>query len=242
MQCEEFRLNIDTAPADDFAGRAEHASGCEACASYAESATALEDLIGKALRIPVPDIAMPALSELTDNVVALPTRKARAAGRLPVWIGLAASVALAVFVGFRFQAADTSNAEFLAGEILAHMVHEDYSRVVTATPVSYGTLKSVTEASNTSVNPDLGLVSYAMSCEINGHSIPHLVVQGQNGPVTILILPNENIGEPFELNDENFHGTILPVGNGGSVAIIGRKGESFDDIRKKVGQTIRLSI
>lgn len=241
MQCEDFRLQIDSAPDEAFDGKDEHLGSCQACTDYLEKASAFEALLGQALRVDVPELAMPDLDAATDNVVSLHPKR-ESTNKLPTYLALAASITLAVFVGFKFLNTGDADTRDLADQILVHMAHEEYSRVVTATPVSHQTLQEVTGPAAAEVDEDLGLISYAMSCEINGNLIPHLVVQGKNGPVTILILPNEDVRKAFELQSADFHGTILPVGKRGSVAIIGRKGEAIDDIREKIGENLRLSI
>lgn len=241
MQCEDFRLQIDSAPGEAFDGKDEHLGSCPACAAYLEKASAFEALLGQAFRIDVPEVSNPAFDAAQDKVVSL-RPKSKAANRLPAFLALAASITLAAFVGFKFLGSGEADTRELADQILAHMAHEEYSRVVTATPVSHEALQEVTGPAAAEVDDGLGLVSYAMSCEINGNLIPHLVVQGKNGPVTILILPNEDVRKAFELQSADFHGTILPVGKRGSVAIIGRKGEAIDDIREKIGENLRLSI
>lgn len=246
MKCEEFRQSIDGAPADNFDGREAHLESCEACADYAGRAQSFEQLIVQALNVPVPDAIGAIRPESESNVVELHT--GRAPSSMPAlsyaWLGLAAGVVLAVFVGFRLSAPlpDVSaRSQLLASEVLSHMNYEAYSRQVTTKPAAFEQVDSVTRTADVAVSDDLGLISYAMSCEINGNTIPHLVVQGKYGPVTILILPEEPIDRAIALDNADYHGSIIPVGDG-SVAIIGRKGEPIDEIRNKVDNAIRLSI
>jgi Protein of unknown function (DUF3379) len=68
---------------------------------------------------------------------------------------------------------------------------------------------------------DIGRVSYAMSCTFRGHRVPHLVVQTQTGPVTVLLLPEErSITEPQALDEGGYAGVILPAPRGG-IAVLG---------------------
>ena len=46
-------------------------------------------------------------------------------------------------------------------------------------------------ANGGTMSNNVGLVSYAQTCIINGRSIPHLVIQGKDGPVTLLLMPEE---------------------------------------------------
>ena len=248
MNCDEFRQQIDAAPGEDFDGRDAHLTDCESCTEYAAHADSFEDLITRAMRVPVPSAVSEISLEAESNVIELRPPRSKGSRKFPLsppaWIGLAAGVVLAAFIGLRLNAPAPGQSEysqFLAAEVLSHMVYEPGSRVVTAKPVAYERMETVIEPAEVDVSEELGLISYAMSCVINGNTIPHLVVQGRYGPVTILIMPEEKIEAPIALENAEFHGSIIPVGDG-SVAIIGRRGEAIDDIRNKVGNAIRLSI
>ncbi len=244
MKCEDFRLQWDGAGSASFDGAEEHLEECPACAEFAASTPQFDARLKRALEVPVPALEFQVPDD--DNVVALTGRGGAApAGRSRglTWLALAASVALAALLGFRmFATPPAPGNNLLAEQVLEHMEHEEYSRVVTAQAVTGERLQSVVQTANAEVKPTLGLVSYAKSCEINGRLVPHLVVQGEHGPVTIIILADEAVDEAIELESDEFHGAIVPVGHGGSVAIIGRKGESIDDVRARVGESIRLSI
>lgn len=247
MNCEEFKNNHDAAPAESFDGRDEHLAGCSDCRALVEASTAFESVLSAALSVPVPEFAMPNLSETAQVVSIGRAAPRRLASRAGWWLAAAASVTLAVGIGAKVltpavDSVDPSQGAVLAAQLLDHMRHEPYALVVSEQAVASDKLVRVTHAADSQVDEQLGLVSYASSCEINGQTIPHLVVQGKAGPVTILILPNESVDGPITLDDDDFHGAILPVGGRGSVAIIGRKGESIDDIRERVRDSIRLSI
>ncbi len=79
-----------------------------------------------------------------------------------------------------------------------------------------------------------------MSCSINGNDVPHLVVQGEKGPITILLMPKERVEAASEIEGENVHGLILPVGDG-SIAIIGGKEESLDRVQQNVMDSVSWS-
>jgi hypothetical protein len=88
---------------------------------------------------------------------------------------------------------------------------------------------------------DVGLVTYAQSCIINGKSIPHLVIQGVHGPVTLLLMPEESVNAPVSLMGESVNGVILPHGDG-SIAIIGEREERIQDLEQKVVEAVEWSI
>jgi hypothetical protein len=94
------------------------------------------------------------------------------------------------------------------------------------------------------MDQDIGLVTYAMSCVINGRTVPHLVIQGNKGPVTLILLPEETIDASVPLTGENVHGVLLPVGNG-SIAVIGQREDQLDeigDIGRKLAESVEWNI
>ena len=75
---------------------------------------------------------------------------------------------------------------------------------------------------------------------INGKKIPHLVIQGERGPVTILLLPDEAIDDAVQLEGESINGVLLPVGEG-SIAIIGERDEQRGKIQQNVVNSVTWS-
>jgi hypothetical protein len=103
-------------------------------------------------------------------------------------------------------------------QIVAHMDHEEASRRATSVPVATRTLDRVVRPRVSAMDRDIGLITYAMSCVINGRTVPHLVIQGRSGPVTLILLADETIDAPIPLSGDNVHGVLLPVGSG-SIAV-----------------------
>ena len=129
----------------------------------------------------------------------------------------------------------------LAEQVIAHLDYEPRALTVTDVAVSDQRLYSVVRPAIATLDRDLGLITYAMSCKINGREVPHLVVQGEKGPVTILLMPHEQIDMPIRLEGQSIEGVILPVGDG-SIAIIGERGEPIDQLKTRVTETVKWSI
>ena len=238
MNCEQYRKAIAADPSyDDSSG---HLSDCAACEAYRAEILELEQMIGRALALDVPELAIPELPEVvaeessessastTDNLVTLPNRRRV----YQTWFAMAATVVVAAFLGFRLL---SSGIEYdsLADEVLAHLDHEPYALRVSDVAVSDARLASVVPANVAQMDHSAGLITYARSCVINGHEVPHLVIQGERGPVTILLMPQETISGPQQLEGVNINGVILPVGSG-SVAIIGESDEPLEKIQHQV--------
>lgn len=235
MNCEDYRQKIATDPS--YQGGEAHLSACADCRAFRDEMRVLDQKIARALAVSVPELRIPDLPELdTTGVVSLTARRSFKA---PVWMAVAATVVLAAFVGLRMIGGNVAYPT-LADEIVAHLDHEPYALRVTDEPVDDRRLAKVVPASVAAMNHDAGLITYAQTCVINGKEIPHLVIQGEQGPVTVLLLPNEAVDSPIPIEGESINGVILPVG-GGSVAIIGERNEKLEAIRENVVNSVTWS-
>lgn len=241
MNCEDYKEAIAADPSASFEGGAEHVAACETCAAFKAEMQALDARIAKALAIDVPELELPELSEIEDdNVVNLPF-KGKQKLSTPTWIGIAATVVLAAFIGVRMIDLDAGSGLSLSEEVLAHLDHEPQALKVTNVAVSDERFSSVVNSSVGTMDRNVGLVTYAQSCIINGKTIPHLVIQGQKGPITLLLMPEEMIDSAVTLDGKGVNGVIIPMGHG-SIAIIGERDEPLDAIEQEIINSVEWSI
>lgn len=235
MDCENYKL-IQTADPASVEG-AEHLASCADCRQYDDELQVLNGKIAQALDIAVPELKLPELPELVaENVAVLHPRRAVTK---PVWFALAASIMVAVFIGVSLSGVDDADLS-IVDQLLAHIDHEPYA-LRSVRPVSAKRLAKVVPASIATMDNEAGLITYAQSCVINGRDVPHLVIQGENGPVTILLMPKEAISEKTAVDGESVHGFIFPFGDG-SFAIIGEKGEPIDQMKRRVMESVTWDI
>ena len=98
MNCDEYKQAEGTDPS--FDGGAGHLGECPSCQKYRRDMQVLDQEIGRALALEVPELTMPSLDDVdTGNVVTLESRRPLT---MKTWFSVAATVALAVFIGFRF--------------------------------------------------------------------------------------------------------------------------------------------
>lgn len=234
MNCEEYRQAIGADPS--FDGGAAHLSECASCQAYRKEMLELDKAISKALSIDVPELNVPELPDVdASNVVSLSSRRWTS----PTLLAMAATVVLAAFIGLRMFGS-VGDYDTLGEELLAHLDHEPYALRVTSVPVSDDRLKSVIPPDVAQLDHRVGLITYAQSCQIHGHDVPHLVIQGERGPVTILLMPHEKVDGPQSVLGESVNGVILPVGDG-SIAIFGERDEPLGRIEKKVLDSVTWS-
>lgn len=240
MNCEEYRQLVAANPS--FDGGADHLSACDDCRAFRTEMQALDEKINQALQINVPSLTLPELpvhdsgDADSGKVVSLASRRPRAR---PAWFALAATVLLAALIGIRMVGVEETY-DSLADEVLAHLDHEPVSLRPSTTPVSDRRLAATVPDNIARMDHSAGLITYARSCEINGKAVPHLVIQGALGPITILLMPEETVSAAVSLDGESTHGVILPVGDG-SIAIIGAREEDLERVEKSVLSSVTWS-
>ncbi|MCH9004336.1 MAG: DUF3379 family protein [Proteobacteria bacterium] len=235
MNCEDYRAALTADP--EFEEDSGHVHACADCQAYSSEILALNEDIAAAMEITVPDLQLPTLAEIdAENVVTLPERRGLSK---PTWLALAATVLLAAVFGIRMTGVGEPYGT-LEEQVLAHVDREAAAVAASSTRVSDGRLARTVPRNIATMNHDSGLITYAQSCIINGRTVPHLVIQGERGPITILLMPEETVSEAKTLEGKNIRGIILPVGNG-SIAIIGHRDEQLERVKQNVLKSVTWS-
>jgi hypothetical protein len=214
MDCTEVRRALLADPRDITAEMAAHRDTCHDCAQFAQQLLRFEGRLERALRVETPDV---------------PVRHVRPAmGRVfehRGWLAIAASVLVAVVVAGSLWLAVPGPS--LAADVVTHMAGEPEAWQTTDVPVPGSDLSTVLDESHLSLKPDVGVVSYAQSCQFRGHHVPHLVVQTAAGPVTVMVLVHEPVRAATQFDENGYRGVIVPVAGHGSLAVLAR-GEATD--------------
>ena len=230
MHCIAFRRAVGADPKSAEPQVLEHAAVCPACAQYRREMLSLDGLLHRALAIEVPETAA---QPQPASVQAERTAKRRFAP----WFALAASVVLATGIGFGLWT--TLPRESLAVTVVEHLSHEPEAMVATSARVAPFALDEVLAKGGIRLRDGLQGVSYARSCPIRGHAVPHLVVQTERGPVTVLVMANEPLADEVKLDGTGLEGTIVPAGRG-SIAIIGGGAAAVDEVRNRVLEAVEF--
>jgi hypothetical protein len=205
IDCAEYRRALLTDPHAAGPELAEHLAHCPVCPAYRERVLRFEGRLTRALRIDAGAAQVPPLRV-----------------RRNVWLAMAASVVAALLVGTLWLGAPHAS---LAADVVAHMAEEPQAWA--RSPVPAPNLAPVLAEAGMTLRPDAGLVSYAQSCLFRGRHVPHLVVQTDMGPVTVMVLVHENVAAARTFDEGGYRGTIVPVPGHGSIAVL-VKGEEGD--------------
>jgi hypothetical protein len=140
------------------------------------------------------------------------------------WMAMAASVLIVLAVAGGLWLAPKPS---LAAAVVAHMAGEPQAWAATDIPVPPPELADVLRDSHMRLSSAAGIVTYARTCVIRGHQVPHLVVQTDQGPVTVMVLVHESSSKPGPFDQEGYRGVILPVAGHGSLAVLAQ-GQKID--------------
>lgn len=218
MECLEFRRICEVEPnrvSPDFLA---HTKECRACARHLQRARRIDALIGTALRIDVPG------SEV--HVVDIGTRR-----RARRWLGIAAGVAIACGVSLALWLA-VPERPALALEVVDHVRGEPAALRANSAVTDTAAVKGLLARYGVRLNEAIGPVTYFMLCPFHGTLVPHFVVRGPEGSVTVLILIDRPVSEASTFALGDFSGEIVPARRG-SIAVVGylRRPDSAEETR-----------
>ena len=226
IDCNEYRRRLTAEP--QLAAEPDaHRDSCADCAGFAKRLLAFESRLAAALRVDLPASGAP------SNVVPLLPRKA--AGAPQRWLAVAASVLVGVGLAAVLWLGSAEST--LAADVVQHMAHEPTSWAQTDARVPDAELAGVLKDAHVRLLPDMNRVSYAMSCSFRKHHVPHLVVQTDKGPVTVMVLAHEEVKKPQHFDEQGYRGMIVPMPGHGSVAVITR-GTSMPDTERVVADLV----
>jgi hypothetical protein len=203
-------------PHDPEAGLREHRESCQDCKLFTERLLRFESRLDRALRVD-----LPAHADRVAQVLPLrPLRARRGSAYRKGWFAMAASVLLAVVVaGVLWLSAPGPS---LAADVVTHMGGEPEAWRRTDVPVPSVDLQEVLHDSQLRLGNGAEHVSYAQSCEFRGHRVPHLVIQTESGPVTVMVLVHEHVQKTVRFDEQGYRGVIVPVAGHGSLAVLTR--------------------
>jgi hypothetical protein len=204
IECTQYRRTVLADPHADSPELAEHLAHCAECPAYRERLLRFEGRLTQALRI---DARVPRLRVARNG-----------------WLAMAASLVVALLVGTLWLGAPHAS---LAADVVAHMAGEPEAWARTDVAVPAADLAPVLAEAHMRLRPNAGMVSYAQSCLFRRHHVPHLVVQTDMGPVTVMVLVHENVAAARMFDEGGYRGTIVPVPGHGSIAVL-VKGEEGD--------------
>jgi hypothetical protein len=193
----------------------------------------LDRRVLKALQVDVPPARVRALPTPDTDAAAVPAARRRTF-RSPMYALAASAAGVAVLVAMLWSAFPR---ETLAGAIVDHMSHEPQAWGTT-TPIPASAVAYALARTGVRLEGDAGDVTYANTCWFRGRGVPHLVVRSASGPVTIMVLPHENVSRRLAFDEGGYRGVLVPAPRG-SIAVLSRDPADVDGIAARALGAIR---
>ncbi len=232
MNCEDFRQNLLAAPDDMSDAMASHMEACEPCQGVASQMLAMDTVLREAMQVEVPQ-------NLGQTVLMQKILRSKRRFNIPLF-----AVAATVLLGLGFATGSylgRASTSELTDALIAHVEHEPILLQPSTEVVELQRVSNVLLQANVTLRADIGRVRHAGLCEFNGKTVPHLVVTTQNGPVTVMLLPDETVDSVQSFDNGVFSGVIVPNGRG-AIAIIGGDSSDIELVRQQFNQAVEFSI
>lgn len=157
-----------------------------------------------------------------------------------VHLALAASIAF-VF-GVSFTVWQQQRVIDLSEHALAHVYHEyDGFALKSEGNVGLGKVNAQLASIGTQITDKISRVYFANFCTFEGVKSYHMVMQGENGKVSVFVLPrNAKHSSVAEFSDGKMHGETLEFDNT-RLIMVGEQGQSFDELKSKISERMQFS-
>jgi hypothetical protein len=231
MRCLEVRHSLNTEPANKAAEIVNHLKRCPECSQYVAQVDQFESKLANTLKVDVPEgLAYRIL--LTQNIT---SQRANKMARRRFY-GIAASVmfTLTLVAGLIYF-----NQPYSLDQVaLLHVKNEQY-HLNDRDNVQLAALNRILSPLNLKLSNSIGTINYAGACKIRNNRGGHIVLQGKNAPITLLLMPGEYVAQKETVKGDKFKGIILPIENG-SIALIGEDEKELEPLLNKITQSLRV--
>jgi len=229
----EFRRRLYADPADDDIAILEAIQSDANRAKFAEELKHIDAVLDSTLKVDVPEgLAERLLLRQTMDVHQRQKKTMRS------YMALAASVAF--IAGVSLTMLRTPDAQ-LSQHVLAHVYHEidtvvgDVDEQVALNQVNAKLASYGAQMSNVSEH-----IYYANHCDFDGKRSLHMVIGGEQGKVTVFLVPNVHSFEqlPASFADERFNGIMQTRGDVGIITVAEHK-EDAKRAQQQLQETLR---
>lgn len=237
VTCLDVRRLVGAEPKLRDPGVLEHCKECKSCAAFVREMQALEARIERAFKVEVPE-GLEARIALDGSL-----KNAQSRWRQP-WLAAAASVLMVLGIGVTSYLHQHPRGEDLSTAVVGHILNPEEAEAIGPDRSLIHDASLVTDAADgagVKLKAELAGVSYAHTCLFRGERVVHLVVQGEHGPVTILLLPHIHVDQTVPVDEQGFHGVIVPQGQG-SIAIVTNNATPIEPMEQELAGKVSWTL
>ncbi len=190
----------------------------------------LDRHLGQAVRIEVPE-------GLAGRVLLRHSFDQQRRDRRQWIVSVALAASLAVAVGLVALVGIPGRGDALAREVIAHIEQEPQA-LLSRWEVPELQLTATLAGLGMTLDGDIGQVTFAGLCEIGPILGAHLVVAGEHGPITVIVLPDKRVQKVGEFESGRYRGMLLPARRG-SIAVVAEYPQPVAPMAQRVGGVLR---
>jgi hypothetical protein len=200
----------------------------------AADALAFEQKLTTALQLPVDS------DDLLADILAIPQSPARR--RIPGWFAIAASLLMVIGVG-SFMIDGIVQPDTIEEYVAQHYSHDGEKLLARAgSVVAADDVIEVMASWDLEAAPELlERVTYIKRCFTMDGMGAHMIVQTDQGPVNLIVMPNTVVTDRQEIRFDNMEAHLVALGSA-SAAIIGRQDQAIASIDSLIRNSISKSI
>lgn len=250
MDDNEFRLRAFSEPGSDDPDLHEAARGDSARQRLMQEIAELEEHISSAIStVSVPSGLADRLKQQVDPAPAAGSKRG-----LMRFFPVAAMVVIAAAITLIPDLGNRPSAEDIAfhDDLVAHL-HEEAPTYDGDTSARWAEVSGVLAAAGLAaagngsptgngIPLQTAGLKFARHCNLGeaGRGA-HIVLEGERGPVSVILATNKPVERAIDIEDERFHGRIIPT-EYGNMAVIGERGEVLADYETMVADSVEWSI
>ena len=203
--------------------------------AFSDELKALDHEIDNALAVPIPD-GLEQRLVLNQSMHAFQSQKRKTR----IHLALAASIAFTFGVSLTYL--NIGAPLNLEQHALAHVYHEPKALTNASNFFSLEEVNAKLARFDANFKELPGRVSYLTFCDFKGQKSLHLVMQTEQGPITLFVVPSKNkyLAESY-FSDNEFDGTTYQ-GHNANLILLGEKGKSLAPVGDKVKDTLNWRI
>ena len=232
MDCLEFRRKLLQDPSRSQPEQLQHEAECAECGHYAARIRQQEASLRGLLNAPEPP------PELAENIRLAARMERRSGVMRRVWLSAAASlligISLSMFTLFDQQ---HERGNMLLARSVIHHIEDEAAHLREPGPAAPNRVRAVLARFGAELVGDIGTVRFAAECVMRKRTGVHLVLSGEQGPVTAFFMPGEHADSTSTIDSTRFHGEIIPT-DWGVLAVVGEQGEAIAPIAARLAQSV----
>jgi len=200
--------------------------------------------------IETPESSLAANSDVLESIETIsnqppkPSNSAWLTNYFTGWAGgIAASLIAFVVMFSLLQTSHVHKAisgEAMVEHILAHIAEDPSLMTAVKLPNSEEEMQQLFASVGAQLNKPVEGMSYAGICDVEGQKGLHIVIQERGEPITIIVMPGQQVTAMQAFEKSGYHGELMPV-KGGVVAIVANSMEQVALAQIRFFKSVKFS-